>query len=66
MRIEVMSHGHFMNRAVDPALIMKTYCAVIVEAALDRRGDVDISLALLRRCLLYKNKGVEMPFKVSP
>ena len=65
-RIEFMTHGMFINRALDPTKLLRTYCAVVLDEAHDGSVDVDLCFALLRQCLEYMVRcGREIPFKVT-
>jgi HrpA-like RNA helicase/O-acetyl-ADP-ribose deacetylase (regulator of RNase III) len=50
-RIEFMTHGLFINRAMDPDKLMDQYAAVILDEAHERSTDVDLCFALLRKAL---------------
>ena len=52
-RIEFMTHGLFINRALKPENIVGTYGAVVLDEAHERSVDVDLCFALLRRALIF-------------
>ena len=52
-RIEFMTHGLFINRALKTENIVRTYGAVVLDEAHERSVDVDFCFALLRRALLF-------------
>lgn len=63
-RIEFMTHGLFINRAMVAESLIKHYGVVILDEAHERSTDVDLCLALLKKALeLSKNSNMPS-FKV--
>eukprot|EP01032_Pedospumella_encystans_P008903 gene8903-10521_t len=50
-RIEFMTHGLFINRAIDANSLIEQYATVILDEAHERSTDVDLCFALLRKAL---------------
>ncbi len=55
-RIEFMTHGLFLQLAMDPEKLLQQYACVIVDEAHERSIQIDLSLGLLRHALAYSHQ----------
>jgi HrpA-like RNA helicase len=52
-RIEYMTHGVFINKALDPESLINNYAAIVLDEAHERSVDVDMCFSLLQKVLEF-------------